>query len=74
MNIIIVFYSLLKSPVQKTVMCPSFFFKTLKIEIFSNQHPDRYKRQIYKVCYHIVYKCQIYQVLCEIVGLPIYNS
>ena len=40
MNIRIVFYSLFRSPVQKTVMCPSFFFKTLKFEIFSNQNPD----------------------------------
>ena len=41
MNIRIVFYSLFRSPVQKTVMCPSFFFKTLKIEIFLNWSPDQ---------------------------------
>ena len=42
MNIRIVFYSLFRSPVQKTVMCPSFFFQTLKIEIFSNRNPDQF--------------------------------
>ena len=40
MNIRIVFYTLPRSSMQKTVMCP-FFFKTLKIEIFFNQNPDR---------------------------------
>ena len=37
MNIRIIFYSLFRSPVQKSVRCPSFFF----FKLFATGNPDR---------------------------------